>query len=143
MPARVFFDTGPLLAAVIDQDPDHARARNLLERLSDGEWAAAHTSDYVLAEAFNYIRRKTKNPAPADALHRLVWGTADIEPLLASVVRIHGGRFAQALEHYRARFELGLSLTDWTSVVAMRDAGLAQIATFDAGFHAVVPTVVA
>lgn len=130
MKQAVLLDTGPLLAAVLPRDPDHEKAMALLDRISDGEWRGAHTTDYVLAEAWNFIRTKVKRHDTAEALHALVFGHGDFPPIIDSIVRIHSGRFAQALARYRTDFDRVLPLTDWTSVVAMEDAGIAQLATF-------------
>ncbi|MGQ0534981.1 MAG: type II toxin-antitoxin system VapC family toxin [Methanobacteriota archaeon] len=140
-PRRLFLDTGVLLATVLPRDPDHEVAVGVLHRLGDGEWTSAFTTDYVLAEAFNFLRRKVRRRATAEALVSLVFGADDFVPVVASVLRVHSGRFARALERYRREHDRGLSLTDWTSVATMQDAGIAMIATFDAAFRGVVEVV--
>lgn len=140
-PRRVFLDTGILIAAVLPRDPDHAAAVDVLHRLADREWMAAHTSDYVVTEALNFLRMKVKRKDTAEAMLSLVFGADDLRPVVASVLRVHSGRFSRALDLYRREHDRGLSLTDWTSVVSMRDAGIEAIATFDRGFRGIVETV--
>ncbi|MHB8586717.1 MAG: type II toxin-antitoxin system VapC family toxin [Thermoplasmatota archaeon] len=137
---RLFVDTGPLLAAVLQHDPDHVAAKAIFLRLGDGEWAGAYTSDYVLAEAWNFLRRKVKRKEPCESLYKLAFGSADARPAFASILRIHGGLFARALTRYREEFDRGLSLTDWTTVVAMEESAIDMLATFDRGFEGLVPT---
>ncbi|HEV8359901.1 MAG TPA: PIN domain-containing protein, partial [Candidatus Thermoplasmatota archaeon] len=87
---RVFLDTGVLLAAVLPRDPDHEAAVALLHRLADGAWASAHTSDYVVAEALNFVWMKVKRRDTAEALLAVVFGTEEVPPALDPPVRIHG-----------------------------------------------------
>lgn len=133
--SRVFLDTGVLLAAVLPRDPDRREAVEILHAVGRKEYISAHTSDYVVAEALNFVRMKVRRLETAETLLALVFGTDATPPVVASVLRIHGGRFARALELYRTEFRRGLSLTDWTSVVAARDAGIADVATFDAALR--------
>lgn len=138
---RLFLDTGVILAAVLPRDPDHQAAVRIMRSLADGEWTAAYTSDFVLAEAFNFLRMKVKRADTAEALRGLVFGIEGVPPPVRGVLRVHAARFAAALDHYRDDFGRGLSLTDWTSVVLARDEELDAIATFNAGFFGLVRVV--
>lgn len=140
-PRRLFLDTGVLLAAALPKDPDHAAAVAILHRVADGEWTTVHTSDYVVAEALNFVRMKVKRRGTAEVVLGLVLGSETALPVVEPLIRIHGVRFARALELYRAEFERGLSFTDWTSIVAMREADVGEIATFDRGFRGIVRVV--
>lgn len=140
MPKRrpgLFVDTGVLLAAALPRDPGHLAAVDMLRRLADGEWTSARTSNYVVAEALNFVRMKIKRRDAAEAVLRMAFGDARSAPVLDRVVRIHGGLFAAALERYSADFARGLSLTDWTTVVAAKEDGSA-VATFDQAFRGVI-----
>lgn len=134
-------DTGPLLAAVLPRDPDHAAAVAILRRATEGAWASVHTSDFVLAEALNFVRMEVKRVETAEVLLTLAFGSSEVPPLMRSVARVHSARFAAALARYRKEFDRGLSLTDWTSVVIAEDEGFDEIATFDAGFRGVLRVV--
>ena len=92
-----------------------------------------YTSDFVLAEALNFVARKIKRSDAAETILGLVFGTSEAPPVVTDVVRVHGGRLAAAIERFRTRFEAGLTLTDWSSVVLMDELGIRQIATFDSG----------
>lgn len=106
-----------------------------------GEWKGVHTSDYVIAEALNFVRAKIRRREAADALLDLIFGRPDTPPLVTSVLRVHSARFAAALELYRRNFDRGLSFTDWTTITAMEGEGIDQLATFDGGFRGLVPLV--
>jgi len=138
---RLFLDTGPLLAAVLPRDPDHSAARAILHRAADREWTSVQTSDFVLAEAFNFIRVKVKRVETAESLAALVFGADKVPPLVRSVARVHAARFAAALDRYRKDFDRGLSLTDWSSVVIVEEEGIGEIATFDDGFRGLLRVV--
>lgn len=141
-PPRLFIDTGTFIATLLPHDPDHAAARRVMQRITDGEWQQVNTSDYIIAEVLNFIRRKIKRRETADHFLTLVFGTEQRPPLVDNTLRIHSGHFARALDRYRNEFDRGLSLTDWSTVVAMEDAAISHLATFDAGFHGVVPSLV-
>lgn len=93
-----------------------------------------HTSNFVLAEAFNFVAGRVKDPRVADALVGLVFGTESHAPL-ATIHQVHGARFAASLDRYRSAFDAGLSLTDWTTLVIMEEQGIEAVATFDRGFR--------
>lgn len=132
---RLFLDTGPLLAAVLPRDPDHKAAVEILHRAVDGAWTSVHTSDFVVAEALNFIRMKVKRVETAQAIVALTFGSPEAPPLVRAVSRVHATRFAAALDRYQRDFARGLSLTDWTSVVVAKDEDVEEIATFDQGFQ--------
>jgi predicted nucleic acid-binding protein len=108
-----------------------------------GEHGRAVTSDYVLAEALNFVRQRVKSEAVARTLDGDVFGRAGHRPIVRDVLRVHGGVFASALDAYRTRWKAGLSFTDWTTVELARVHHIDAVASFDQGFAAwldVVPT---
>lgn len=135
----LFLDTGVLLASVLADDVNHERAVSMLEKA--GAWRGVHTSDYVLAEGLNFIRQKVRRPNAAESFLALAFGSNDEPALVDSVLRVHGGRFAAALDRYRREFDRGLSFTDWTSVVLVEEENFGAIATFDKGFRGLVDVV--
>ncbi len=135
---RLFLDAGPLVAAAVSSDLHHARGLAILRAIGSGQWSSAVTSDYVVTEACNFLRMKAKRREAVEGLMAILFGTAHAPPAVSTILRIHGGRFASALERFRDDFERGLSLTDWTTIVAMQEAGITDLATFDRGFHGLV-----
>lgn len=137
----LFLDTGVLFAAVNRNDRGHAAARAVFERIAAGEWRAVYTSDYVLAETLNLVQSKAPKRASAEAVLGLCLGDAATPPVVREVLRVHGTRFAGAVERYRRHFASGLSLTDCTTLELMETFRIAQVATFDKGFRGFVAVV--
>lgn len=135
---RLFLDTGIFVGLVHKSDKKHEEAQRLLGEIIDGRFTEVFTSDYVLAEAWNFIRMKIRRREAAEAVSRLAFGEPNAPPLVTDVLRVHGHRFAAALIHYRKEFDRGLSFTDWTTVVLMDDDRIETIATFDNGFTGLV-----
>ena len=131
---RLFVDTGVIVAAVQPGDAHHAEANMVLAEVLRGRWRSVHTSDYVLTETLNFLRRKVKRRAAEVAAQRLVFGAPDARPVVTDLPRIHSARFAAALDLYRRRFDRGLSFTDCTTLVVMDEMGIRDLATFDGGF---------
>lgn len=134
----MFLDTGFLLATVLPGDRDHAAAVRLARAIRNGAHGSASTSDYVLAEGLNFIRRKVRRPEVAGDFLALAFGSRGMAPLVRPLLRVHGTRFAAALDRYQREFERGLSFTDWTSIVLMEEERIGTIATFDDGFRGLV-----
>lgn len=132
--SSLFLDTGVLLGSVLPDDAHHEASRDVFARIAEGAWRGVYTSDFVLAEAFNFIRAKVRKAEVAEALVRPVFGTTDAPPSVRAVLRVHSARFAAALARYRQEFRRGLSFTDWTTLVTMEDEGIRDLATFDRGF---------
>lgn len=135
----LFLDTSVLLASVLRDDPGHERAVGIFEDAA--RWRGLHTSDHVLAETLNFVRQKVRRREVAESVVALVFGSPGEPPLVDSVLRVHGARFAAALDRYRSEFDKGLSFTDWTSVVLVAEEALAGVATFDKGFRGLVDVV--
>lgn len=126
---------------VVPSDPWHAPATRILKDILEGEYRQVSTTDYVLAEAFDFIQARRGRPSAAENLHRLAFGAEGQDAVVDVIHRIHGARFARALDRYRREFARGLSLTDWTSVVVMEEQGIGAIATFDKGFRGLARTI--
>jgi uncharacterized protein len=133
---RLFLDTAVLVARINPRDTRHKDALTVFRRIQGGEWSAVHTSDHVVAETLNFIQARIGRKDAAEAFLDAVFGRSDAPPVVTSVLRIHSGRFAAAVERYRKHFDAGLSLTDCSSLVVMGEERIKQIATFDAGFRA-------
>lgn len=139
MTPSLFLDTAVFIAAVSRRDPHHEAAKQLVHQLQEGAWSSAHTSDYVVAEALNYARSRLRRREAERAILRLVFGAHDFPPLTPEVFRVHGGRFAKALQLYERYFDRGLSFTDATSLVLVEERRLGFLATTDRGFAGLVP----
>lgn len=139
----VFLDAGVLVAFANRDDRLHEEAATGLDRVRRGVHGAPYTSDYVLAESYNFVRQKVKAPGPADAIHALAFGGDGAAPLVAEVLRVHPALFDAAYRRYRSEWDAGLSLTDWTTVELMERDGIEHIATFDGPLEGFAEGVVA
>lgn len=137
----LFLDTGVLLGAVLPRDPCHERSSQVIQRVSEGEWRSVHTSDFVLTEAVNFLTRKRPHRDALEILLRLAFGAKDAPPVVTEVQHVHGGRFASSIDLLQHQFDRGLSLTDWTTVVLMRELDIRHLATFDRGFGGLVEAI--
>lgn len=136
----ILLDTGPLAALVNPRDADHERAKVLLSSVWRGEYGQPLSTDYVLDEGLTLIQVRTARRDVADRFAAFFYGARDrFEPQVQ--IRYTG---ADVLEeatrlHFDA-YDRRLSVTDCTLIVHAKRLG-ALVATFDAGFDGLVPTV--
>lgn len=135
----VVVDTGPLIAYLNKDDPLHAVAAPLVERILGGAYGVPVTTEFVLAEGLTFLRRRPGRenlsrdfldlvePAPPARPKVLLRATPD--DVRRDAVAIH-------FQHY-AR---GLSFTDCSLVAHARRMD-AVVATHEAGFEGLVTTV--
>lgn len=141
MSQGLFLDTGVLIARINPKDDYHDDALRFWNTISEGRWSQVYTSDFVITEGLNYLRRKIPVLEAAETFLTPLLGTEQVRPAVSSILRIHSGRFARALHLFQERFDQGLSMTDWTNLVCMEEQGIAAIATTDGGFEGLVDEV--
>lgn len=134
MARRLFLDTGVLVGAVSAHDPHHAAASDLVLRALGDEWGQPCTSDYVIAESMNFLNQRVHRRDVLSAFLRMVFGEEGRPPVVRDVLRIHAPLFAAAVQLHQKHFERRLSFTDCTTLAAMQEHGLRDLATFDKGF---------
>lgn len=127
-------DTGVLLAYVHASDPLHADALRIVADMLQGAHGQPYTSDYVLTEAFNFVRARVPRKQVAERLSTVAFGGPSTPALTPDILRVHGDVFAAAHRRYLDRWNAGLSLTDCTTLELIAQRGLDRIATFDGGF---------
>lgn len=138
----VFLDTGFFIAWVNPRDRNHHPAHELLRAIREGRWSRAETNDHVIAEVLNWLRAKVRDPAAAQAVLRLVFGSPQMDGLVGSLHRTDAAAYDQALAAYFRYADQGLSFTDCTILASMQALGVRTLVTFDRGFHGVVPEIV-
>lgn len=139
----VFLDAGVLLAFVLAADSRHPDAVRIVREASTGVHGTIFTSDYVLAEALNYVSLKRARHPAAEEIVKIVFGAEDERPLTAPILKVHGGILLAGIARYRKLLrERALSLTDCTTLELMDARGIAKIATFDSGFRGLVAEMV-
>lgn len=138
---ELMIDTGLFAAALSKRDDHHPDARRLFGLIADGRWEVTHTTEHVLWEIYNYVRAKLPHPRVARLLRELLLGEPSRDPIIHRIHPIPRRQLSDALDHYHDRFDQGLSLTDWTTVICMEDQGIEELASFDTGFDGVVTRV--
>jgi predicted nucleic acid-binding protein len=126
---------------VLPRDRWHGPARALFADIQRGRWSSVHTSDLVLAEALNFLRRKVHRREAERTVLALAFGKPGAPPAVTDVLRVHAGRFAQAVERYERHFDQRLSFTDCSTLVLVEELRPAQVATFDRGFQGLAEVV--
>jgi len=132
----VVVDTSFFVALKSLRDGNHGRAVELFAELLRGEMGAAHTTDFVFAEAVTAVLARTHRHSAAVAigdLVRLAHRGAPVFPMH----HVTESEFVDAWAEFRRYRERELSMTDWTSVVVARGLEADAILSFDRGFDGV------
>lgn len=138
---ELMIDTGLLAAALSRRDEHHPKARRVFALIAEGRWEGIHTTEPVLLEIHNYVRAKLPHPEVVRLLRDVLLGGPSRRPMIHHIHPIPRRQLSIAVDRYHERFDHGLSLTDWTTVVCMEDQGIEELASFDAGFDGVVTRV--
>jgi len=129
---NVFVDTSAFIAVLDADDGMHSLARDVWERVLDGN-DALHTSSYVLVETSMLLQRIIG----MDALRAF---TADILPVV-NVAWVDEAIHRSAFHALLVASRRDMSLVDCVSFEAMRRLGIEHVFCFDPhfakqGFHA-------
>lgn len=138
----VFLDTGVLIGFAIEEDARHEEAVHVLADVAQGEHGAPVTSDYVLAEALNFVTGRRFGAGVAETMIAVALGAEGAPPLVRRLLRVHSGVFAPSLARYRKDFRKRLSFTDCTILALMEAERISTLATFDRGFRGLVKRMV-
>ena len=126
-----FVDTTVFVAAFNIKDPNHQKGKALLAK-SFEKFRWLHTSDYILDETLSAAWARTKKTDLILELERIIEGSEKLkmlkvdEPTLATA-KIYLRRFPDVIP----------LLTDWMSLVLMRDNNISAILSFDKHFDKV------
>jgi predicted nucleic acid-binding protein len=138
MAPRVLIDTSGWYALIDRTDSAHERAATVVGKLVRGG-SRLVTSDYILDESYTLASARLGSVGAA-RLMDLVERTSAVD-----TEWIGGERFAAARSMFRKQLDQGLSFTDCTSFVVMRELHMVDAITTDrhfrsAGFHPLLPT---
>ncbi|MBI5226695.1 type II toxin-antitoxin system VapC family toxin [Candidatus Micrarchaeota archaeon] len=125
----VFLDTGVLVAAYNAQDTERSRAQGILQRIFQGEWGSAYTSENVIDEAVTLLFARSKNRTLAQSFLKKCLESQSLFEILG----VGGEDFANTADEFLKQKEL--SFTDCSILALMRKHGIRNLATFDAGFR--------
>lgn len=132
-------DTGPLVAYLDPDDPNHPRAKRLVRPLLAGHRGMVLSTDCVYDEGMTLIRARKKSRPLLERFHTLFWGPWPVGRPFEAVFTT-ADEYRTAGQFQIQHFDQGLSLTDCTLILHARARG-ALVATFDGRFGGLVGTV--
>ena len=124
----IFVDTGAWYALMDAADPNHRSAAAFWRELMRGAHGRLLTSDYVMAETYNLLRRRG-GPDPVERLAGLLRETQSVELLWISPEDHERG-----LGLLLRRRDKPWSFTDCTSFVVMESLDVRDAFGFDRNF---------
>jgi predicted nucleic acid-binding protein len=134
----VLLDTGLIFAYLNRQDAGHREARALMLRIARKEFGAPFVSDHVIDELFVLIRVRTGSAALEEAAHRFLPLPSPALKGLAAV-SLGTGLLGPTWEVFRKYRDQGISFTDASLIVTMREMGIERLATLDSRLGKLVP----
>lgn len=122
----ILTDAGALIALNNDDDPDHSRCVDALERMPDGQIMI--TTWPCVAEAMHFLGRRG-----GYAYQARLWDlVASNHVVLHELSPAEASRMAQLMERYADR---PMDLADASLIAAAEVLGLRQVFTIDADFY--------
>jgi len=135
----VFIDTGLFVAFSNVKDRNHARAIEIMQEATGGEYGPVFTSDYVFDEAVTLALMRAKKPALAIEVGELILGNpARGPPSFAKLLHVDDETFATAWALFKRYSKKGLSFTDCTTITLMKRAGIESLISLDRSFDGIV-----
>ena len=134
----VFIDTGIFVGAFFEKDQYHKEAKDLFERAyARGEFGMVFTSDYVLDEfvsrMISHGRLKDRG-IEKDFLEKIRKGEDAIQNSKVEMLQVSDEVLTNAKIYFREHYYLGLTLTDWTTALLMKDNQIEHLLSFDSSF---------
>jgi len=126
-----FIDTNIFVAALNKKDKHHQEGKDVLTKAFK-KFSWLQTSDYILNECLTVAWTRTKNTNLIHQLDNLLQGSEKIE-----ILKVDETTFATAKSYMRKHLNIIPTLTDWTTLVLMREHKILQILSFDTDFDAV------
>ena len=126
-----FIDTNIFVASLNRKDKYHQKGRAILTKAFK-KFPWLQTSDYILNECLTVAWARTKNTNLIQQLDNLIQGSEKIQ-----ILKVDETTFATAKSYMRKHPSTIPTLTDWTTLVLMRDHKIQEILTFDTDFDAV------
>jgi predicted nucleic acid-binding protein len=127
----IFIDTWGWITLGVRSESRHKEIKRFYHELH-AKRTLTYTSDYVLSELVTLLFRRVSYPEATGFVEGLL---ASVEQERIRIERINPSRFEAA---WRLRKQVqdkpGISFTDLSSMVIMRELGVAQVLTEDAHF---------
>ena len=126
-----FLDTNIFVAALNKRDKLHNKGRTLLTKaFQTFPWL--HASDYILNECLTVAWARTRDANLIQQLDNFIQGSEKIE-----ILKVDEYTFSTAKSYMRKHPSIIPTLTDWTTLVLMRDHKIPEILSFDTDFDVV------
>ena len=126
----IVIDSSLLIAALSAKDKNHDRARLLVAEIRKGIWGQALLPDWVFVEVSNFVQRRSGREAAVAVARQMS------DPEAARLVAC-SPLFEAAKDLFTSGRTGSLSFADVGVVMVARKAGVANVASYDGGFHAV------
>jgi len=123
-----FVDTNIFIAALNKRDKFHEKGRALLTKAFKTA-LSLHASDYILNECLTVAWARTRDTNLIQQLDTLIQASEKIE-----ILKVDEPAFATAKSYMRKHPNIIPTLTDWTSLILMRDNKIPEILSFDTDF---------
>lgn len=139
----ILIDSGAWFAKLHERDQDHEAAQAIFAACMDGAHGQVFTTSDVVDETFTLAlsRAGADSGGMIQDLAGFV-GFTETRPTVASVLDVDRERQRAVWPLFERHYEeKGLSFTDCTSLVTMRERGIDKIASFDDGFDGLVERV--
>jgi predicted nucleic acid-binding protein len=124
----IFADTSGFYAILIQRDPMHTRARELLARAARSSFRYI-TTDYILDETATLLRARGHGDL-AEAFFQNIFSSAACQ-----IEWMDPERFGQTRQFFAKHQDKSWSFTDCFSFLVMRGLGLRDALTSDAHFR--------
>lgn len=119
------------VAALNKKDKNHQEGRTILTKAFK-KFPWLQTSDYILNECLTVAWARTRDTNLVQQLDNLIQGSEKIQ-----ILKVDETTFATARSYMRKHPTIIPTLTDWTTLVLMRDQKTPEILSFDTDFDAV------
>lgn len=131
----VLLDTGIFVGFHNSRDMNHQRALELMRGVTEGEFGAPYTSDFIFDEAVTVSLVRTGRPDIVRTVGGMILGEIT-EPFL-TLLRVSENEFNQAWSLFNRYADRGLSFTDCTSIALLKTRKIDAIISFDADFDGI------
>ncbi len=126
----VLLDTGVVFAFLHANDARHSEALDLVTRIARKEFGQPFVTDHIIDELFVLARTRTRSAALEESLRRfLPMQTPALRGLAA--VSLGTSLLSPAWDVFRQYRDQGISFTDASLIVTLRELKLDRLATFD------------
>jgi len=123
----IFLDSSVLVSYEVDGDINHEKAVKLIREIAKGKFGEVFTSDYIFDETITVTFVKAKSLSKAITVGNYIKDSTE-------VLKVDESVFENAWELFKRQKGTKLSFTDCTTLNAMEERNISNIATFDEDF---------